>query len=144
MKKLVISCITVIIIIGAIFIVGSEVINQSWRPTLNANEKIISKSLDKGGKPKDIIGNIPETDISKKLDEAYVSVKVNHRDFKKGKITLKYNDKVIDDVVNDVSEDGYISYHVDNIKNMDNGFYQLLFYDEKDELNVCAGFDILE
>ena len=94
MKKLVISCITVIIIIGAIFIVGSEVINQSWRPTLNANEKIISKSLDKGVKPKDVIGNI--------------------------------------------------SYHVDNIKNMDKGFYQLFFYDEKDELNVCAGFEILE
>lgn len=144
MKKLVISIILVIIGMVIFFIGGNYFVNEA-RPTLNGNEKIISKSLNKDGKPEDVIGSIPEnSDIPKNLNEAYVSVKVNHKDFKEGRVTLEYDKKVIDDVVIKVSKDGYISYHVKDISNMNTGLYQLSFYDENDKVNVYAAFEVVE
>lgn len=154
MKKLIISISIVIIIMVVGYFAGSYGINEVMKPALNGNEKVVSKSLDKDGKPKDVIGEIPGIDnISKSLDEAYVSVKVNHRSFKKGRVTLEYykkvgddvNDKeIIDDVNIDVSKEGYISYHIDNIKDRENGRYGLAFYDDEGDINVYAGFDIID
>ena len=141
MKTLIKAIIGILII----FLVGGGALwyyRDSSRPALNGNEKTISASIDKKGKPTEVLGDVNDIKLSKNQKKAYVSLPVNHRSLKESRVTVSYKDKVIEDKLIEVSDAGYVNYLLDDIENREAGMYLLTFYDENGERCQCAGVTI--
>lgn len=141
MKKLIIFIVVCIVVCLAIF-GGIKVFIQSFRPDLNGNEKIVSLSIDKNGKPLEKLGQITEVNITKDMGAVYLSIPVNNKNMKKSRVTLSLNGNLCEEEIILVSKAGYITYHFNNLVNRENGFYQLAFYDSQDKINLYAAIEL--
>jgi len=141
MKKLISIIVVTLVLVGGLFL-GLKYYAGSTRPALNGNEKIVSTSIDQTGKPMNVLGDVNEVEVTKDQGEVFLSIPVNKKNMKDCRVTLSFDGKVIDDTIIKVSEARYVTYHFEDIKNIESGFYQFAFYDDDGIVNVYAGLKV--
>lgn len=141
MKKLMLA-IAMVAILGVAVYMGMKYFVHSSRPDLNGNEKILSTALDQDGKPTKILGQVTEVTVTKDMEEIYLSIPVNNKSMKDCKVTLNYENQIIEEQKVVVSKAGYVTYHLEHLKDLESGLYQFAFYDSNDEINVYAALTI--
>lgn len=133
--------ITFVLVLGG---VGLHFYHQLTTPALNINERMIAKSIDEDGAPREIAGKVSDVEIDREWGQAYFSIPVNVKRQDAYRMELIHNDQIIDEGMLAVSEAGYLNYEFSNLSKMEAGSYFISLYDERDELIVYASCDVME
>ena len=141
MKKIITVGIAIVfvLVVGGI---GLHFYQQLTASDLNINERIIAKSIDESGKPKEIAGKVSDVKIDREWGQAYFSIPVNVKRQDAYRMELIYDNQIIDEGMLSVSEAGYLNYEFSNLSKMKPGNYFIFLYNEKDELIVYASCDV--
>lgn len=140
-KKIIIGLVS-ILVLGIVTFIGLKWYVHAHRPDLNGNEKIVSMALDEEGKPIDIIGLVPNVDLTKDTGAVYLSIPVNSKKMTECRVTLSLGGIQLEEKIIPVSDARYVTYYFDNLANRESGLYQFAFYDSNNEVNVYAAIEV--
>ncbi|MEE1248207.1 MAG: zf-HC2 domain-containing protein [Lachnospiraceae bacterium] len=141
-KQIIISLVSVVIAVLMTY-VGLKIHVEQTRPDINGNEIILSCSTKPDGTPVDVLQNESSgLVIDKDMKEGYISLRVNNKKMEKCHVRLLKGERVLDDTYIEISPARYVTYHMEQIENMEKGLYQFEFYDTEDTINQYIWIEI--